>query len=60
MINVQPYVFKRGTVVWVTIDNSFFTNTGITVEIVFDGFDLVPAEDVAQGSAGRLVQELAA
>jgi|SRR5215469_8533207 len=55
MLLVQPYVFKRGTTVWITIDNSFFTNTGVTVEIVFDGFDLVQQDTQGRGAAGQLV-----
>lgn len=56
MFLVQPYVFQRGTTVWVTIDNSFFTNTGITVEIVFEGFELVEEETQGRGSSGQLVK----
>jgi len=54
----QPYVFKRGSTVWVTIANqSSHTNT---IEIVFDGFDLVPADNITQGSSGQIVQAGAA
>lgn len=56
MFLVQPYIFKRGTTVWILIDNSFFTNTGITVEICFDGFELVEEDEQGRGASGQLVK----
>lgn len=55
-IHVQPYVFKRSTQVWVTIDATNCTGVNITAEIVFDGFDLVEENQETRGSAGKLVQ----
>lgn len=52
---LQPYVFARSTSINITITD--ISNAGNTIQIVFDGFDLYPADAPGQGSSGALVSE---
>lgn len=55
-LHVQPYVFKRGTVVWVTVDTSHVGGENVQGEIAFEGFDLIEQDTQGRGHSGQLVQ----
>lgn len=50
---LQPYVFARSSTIQVTLTDT--SNAGNTIQIVFDGFDLWPADAPGQGASGALV-----
>ena len=50
---LQPYVFARSSSILVTLTDT--SGSSNTIEVVFDGFDLYPAEAPAQGASGALV-----